>query len=138
MASRTVFDTNIWISYIIKAKYDELTIFVEKQGVRFLSSAPSLAELQKVLSRKKLQKFNFDIDRTIAFYNNLTEFCETQAQFNACPDSKDNFLFDLALQGNAKYLVSGDKKVLETPVESEMLKITTLSAFKEDLKFANT
>ena len=32
------------------------------------------------------------------------------------PGSKDNFLFDLALQGNAKYLVSGDPDVLGTPV----------------------
>ena len=70
----------------------------------------------------------------MAFYKNLTEFCETQALFNDCPDSKDNFLFDLALQGNAKYLVSGDKKVLETPVTSETLQITSLPAFKEDIK----
>ena len=134
MESRTVFDTNIWISYIIKSKFDDLAFFVEKLGVRFLRSAPSLAELQDVLSRKKLHKYNIHFDRTIAFYKNLTEFCETQALFSACPDPKDNFLFDLALQGNAKYLVSGDKKVLETPVESETLQITSLPTFKEDIK----
>jgi len=134
MESRTVFDTNIWISYFIKSKFDELAVFVEKQGVRFLRSAPSLAELQKVLLRKKFHKYNIHIDKTIAFYKNLTEFCETQALFNDCPDSKDNFLFDLALQGNAKYLVSGDKKVLETPVTSETLQITSLPSFKEDIK----
>jgi putative PIN family toxin of toxin-antitoxin system len=134
MESRTVFDTNIWISYIIKSKFDDLAFFVEKQGVRFLRSAPSLAELQDVLSRKKLHKYNIHFDRTIAFYKNLTEFCETQALFNDCPDPKDNFLFDLALQGNAKYLVSGDKKVLFTPVASEKLQISTLPAFKEDLQ----
>ena len=135
MESRTVFDTNIWISYIIKSNYDELALFVEKPGVHFLRSTPSVAELKDVLSRRKLQKYNIDFDKTIAFYNNLTEFCETQALFNDCPDPKDNFLFDLALQGNARYLVSGDKKVLSTPVASEMLKVTTLSAFKEDLGF---
>ena len=134
MESRTVFDTNIWISYFIKSKFDELAVFVEKQGVRFLRSAPSIAELQKVLLRKKFHKYNIHFDKTIAFYKNLTEFCETQALFNDCPDSKDNFLFDLALQGNAKYLVSGDKKVLETPVTSETLQITSLPAFKEDIK----
>jgi len=134
MESRTVFDSNIWISYFIKSKFDDLAVFVEKQGVHFLRSAPSLAELQEVLLRKKLHKYDIHFDRTIAFNKNLTEFCETQALFNACPDPKDNFLFDLALQGNAKYLVSGDKKVLETPAISETLQITSLPAFKEDIK----
>ena len=134
MESRTVFDTNIWVSYIIKFKYDELAVFVEKKDVRFLRSAPSLAELEDVLSRKKFQKYEINFDRTIAFYKNLTEFCETQALFKDCPDPKDNFLFDLALQGDAKYLVSGDPDVLGTPVESEMLQVTNLRKFKDDLQ----
>ena len=134
MESRTVFDTNIWISYIIKAKYGELAIFVEDKDIRFLRSAPSLAELQNVLSRKKFQKYEINFDRTIAFYKNLTEFCETQALFKDCPDTKDNFLFDLALQGNAKYLVSGDPDVLETLVTSETLQVTKLQKFKEDFQ----
>jgi len=134
MESRTVFDTNIWVSYIIKFKYDELAVFVEDKDVRFLRSAPSLAELQDVLSRKKFQKYEINFDRTIAFYKNLTEFCETQALFKDCPDPKDNFLFDFALQGNAKYLVSGDPDVLGTPVESEMLQVTNLRKFKDDLQ----
>ena len=44
------------------------------------------------------------------------------------------FFFDLAIQGKAKYLVSGDKKVLETPLKSKTIKIITLTAFKEELK----
>ena len=134
MENRTVFDTNIWISCIIKANYDELSVMVEEKGVRFLRSAPSLAELQEVLSRKKFQKYKFDFEKTIAFYINLTEFCQTQALFNACPDPKDNFLFDLAIQGKAKYLVSGDKKVLETSVNSKTLKVTILTEFKTALE----
>ncbi|MCL2028501.1 MAG: hypothetical protein FWG79_08475 [Bacteroidales bacterium] len=41
---------------------------------------------------------------------------------------------DLAIQGNANYLVSGDKKVLETPIESDVLELTTLAAFKEKIE----
>jgi len=76
----------------------------------------------------------FDIDKTIAFYTNLTEFCKTKPLFKDCPDSKDNFLFDLAIQGKANYLVSGDKKVLETKVKSDILTLATLATFKEKLK----
>ena len=110
MENRTVFDTNIWISYMITAKYNELESMVTN-NIHFLRSAPSLAELQEVLSRKKFQKYNVDVDKTIVFYINLTEFCETKPTFEDCSDPKDNFLFDLAIQGKANYLVSGDKKV---------------------------
>jgi putative PIN family toxin of toxin-antitoxin system len=131
MENRTIFDTNIWITYIINDRYDELAALVEKNRVCFLRSIPSLEEFQEVLSRKKFQKYGVDVNLAIAFYKNVTTYCATQPLFTDCPDPKDNFLFDLALQGNAKYLVSGDKKVLDTPVNSETLHITTLTGFKE-------
>ncbi|MCL2074821.1 MAG: putative toxin-antitoxin system toxin component, PIN family [Marinilabiliaceae bacterium] len=130
MENRIVFDTNIWISYIIAARYDELELMVTN-NLFLLRSAPSLNELQEVLTRKKFQKYNIDIDKTIMFYTNLTEFCKTEPLFNACLDPEDSFLFDLAIQGNAHYLVSGDKKVLETPLENKTLKLTSLMVFKE-------
>ena len=133
MEDRTVFDTNIWVSYMITAQYGELETMLTS-NVNFLRSAPSLAELQEVLSRKKFQKYNIDVDKTIAFYVNLTEFCETKPLFKDCSDSKDNFLFDLAIQGKAKFLVSGDKKVLETEVGNSTFTLSTLTSFKETLK----
>ena len=129
MGSRIVFDTNIWISYMITAKYDELEAMLT-HNVHFLRSAPSLIELREVLSRKKFQKYKVDVDKTIAFYINLTEFCETEPLFKDCLDPKDNFLFDLAIQGKADYLVSGDKKVLETHLINKNLKVTTLASFR--------
>jgi putative PIN family toxin of toxin-antitoxin system len=133
MENRTVFDTNIWVSYMITAQYGELETMLAN-NVSFLRSAPSLAELQEVLSRKKFQKYNIDVDKTIAFYVNLTEFCETKPLFKDCSDPKDNFLFDLAIQGKAKFLVSGDKKVLETEVGNSTFTLSTLTSFKETLK----
>ena len=133
MASRTVFDTNIWISYFIGKKTNEIMKMTEK-SVTLLHSAPSVDELIEVLSRKKFEKYKLELSDIILFYTNISEFCPTEPLFSACPDPKDNFLFDLALQGNAKYLVSGDKAVLSTPVSSETLKVTTLPVFKEYLQ----
>ena len=132
MGNRVVLDTNIWVSYMITAKYDELECMLTN-NVHFLRSAPSFAELQEVLSRKKFQKYNVDVEKIMVFYVNLTQFCETKSLFQNCPDPKDNFLFDLALQGKANYLVSGDAKVLATKTESKTLKITTLKSFKENI-----
>ena len=133
MENRTVFDTNIWISYFIGKKTNEIMKMTE-QNIAFIYSTTSADELIEVLSRKKFEKYNLDISDLVLFYTNISEFCPTEPKFTACPDPKDNFLFDLALQGNAKYLVSGDKKVLETPSGSETLKVTTLPAFKEYLQ----
>ncbi len=51
--------------------------------------------------------------------------------FNGCRDANDNFIFDLAIQSKAQYLVSGDKDILE--IKSSLLptlKILTLATFK--------
>ena len=133
MENRAVFDTNIWVSSVISGKFYELLAMSFKNNVVFLRSIPSLAELKEVLSRKKFEKYNFDFEEIISLYSDICEFCETKPLFKDCPDTRDNFLFDLAIQGKAGYLVSGDKKVLETTINSEALKVTTLTAFKKVL-----
>ncbi len=105
-----------------------------EREIVFLHSKPSVDELKEVLSRKKFKKYNFDVEDLIRFYTNISEFCKTKPLFKDCSDPKDNFLFDLALQGEANYLVSGDKKVLETPTNSKTLKVTTLAVFKDEME----
>ena len=136
MGNRTVFDTNIWISYFLNEKFSELIKLRRECRVLFLRSTPSLSELKEVISRKKFKSKNFNIEKLIDFYSGITEFCETKPLFKDCSDPKDNFLFDLAIQGKANYLVSGDKKVLKTSLKSKTLSLTTLTAFKEKLKIA--
>jgi len=133
MENRTVFDTNIWVSYFIGKKTDEIIKMTEKSIV-FLHSTPSVDELIDVLSRKKFEKYKLNLEDIFLFYTNISDFCYTEPKFKDCPDPKDNFLFDLALQGNAEYLVSGDPDVLETPVTSEILQVMELRKFKEDLQ----
>jgi len=133
MENRTVFDTNIWVSYFIGKKTGEIINMTEKSIV-FLHSTHSIDELIDVLSRKKFEKYKFNLEDIFLFYTNISDFCHTEPKFRDCPDPKDNFLFDLALQGNAKYLVSGDPDVLGTPVTSEILQVTKLREFKNKLQ----
>ena len=133
MENRTVFDTNIWISYFINEKFSELIELRRECSVLFLRSAPSLSELKEVITRKKFKPKNFNVEKLIDFYHGITKFCETKPLFKDCHDPKDNFLFDLAIQGKANYLVSGDKKVLETQLKNKTLTLTTLTTFKEML-----
>ena len=134
MGNRTVFDTNIWISYFLSEKFSELIELRRECRVLFLRSTPSLSELKEVITRKKFKSKNFNVEKLIDFYTGITEFCKTKPLFNKCPDPKDNFIFDLAIQGKANYIVSGDKKVLETPLKSKTLISISLTTFKEKFR----
>jgi putative PIN family toxin of toxin-antitoxin system len=127
MENRTVFDTNIWISYFLNEKFSELIKLRKEYRVLFLRSAPSLSELKEVITRKKFESKNFNVEKLIDFYNGITEFRETKPLFKDCTDPKDNFLFDLAIQGMSNYLVSGDKKVLAVPVKQPLKSLSLLS-----------
>jgi len=133
MENRTIFDTNIWISYFLKEEFGELIKLRRENDVLFLRSTPSISELKEVITRKKFASKNFNIKKLLDFYIGITEFCETEPLFKDCPDPKDNFLFDLAIQGNAKFLVSGDKKVLETKLENSAFTFCTLTDFKNKM-----
>ena len=62
MENRTVFDTNIWISYFLGEKFSELIALRKDFSVLFLRSTPSLSELRDVITRKKFKSKNFNIE----------------------------------------------------------------------------
>jgi putative PIN family toxin of toxin-antitoxin system len=134
MGNRVVVDTNIWISHIISKKFYDLVKIALDYNVVYLYSLPLITEIKEVSLRKKFIKYDIDLGEFFKLFLAISEFSHTEPMFNDCLDPNDNFLFDLAIQGKAKYLVTGDKGVLKTPIENKALKITTLTAFKEDLK----
>jgi putative PIN family toxin of toxin-antitoxin system len=136
MGNRTVLDTNTWIDCFISRKTRELTNMIDSKEVVFLRSMPSSTELKRVLARDKFKKYNFNINDVIRLHKTITEYIETQEIFKDCPDPKDNFLFDLAIQGNANYLVSRDKTVLATPfpTKNKNIKSMKFADFKKEIE----
>ncbi|GHU79851.1 hypothetical protein FACS1894145_4920 [Bacteroidia bacterium] len=133
MKNKTVFDVNIWISYFIKAKTEQIVDMIENNNVFFYRSSELLSELKAVINRPKFSKyFPFGTQQFITFFEMATEFFNAEPLFISCADPKDNYLFDLALQTNSKYLVSGDKKVLETQVDKP-LNVLSLTDFKKKI-----
>jgi putative PIN family toxin of toxin-antitoxin system len=131
MKNKTVFDVNIWISYFITGKSEEIVNMVENNHVFFYRSAQLMSELQEVINRPKFAKyFPNGTAEYVLFVELLAEHFSTRDLFNQCPDPKDNYLFDLAYQSHSEYLVSGDKKVLAVPIVGHFLKLLSLSAFK--------
>src|SRR5918912_1586500 len=79
-----------------------------------LISAPFLLELSDVLSREKLNKYLLESERMRFLVALLreTELVEITTPITACRDAKDNKFLELAVCGNADYIVSGDEDLL--------------------------
>jgi len=133
MKKKTVFDVNIWLHYFISGKAEKIIDMIENNGVFFYRSEELISELKDVINRPKFAKyFSNGTEDHISFVEQVAEFIITQPFFNQCSDPKDNYLFDLAYQSNSDFLVSGDKKVLATPVK-QSLKVLSLFAFKAEI-----
>ncbi len=127
--NKFVLDTNIWVSFFIKAKFDALVTIILDNDLSVYTSQTLIDELTEVLSRKKFAKYlTLPIQEYVAFHSSLTILIETEALYQSSPDPKDNFLFDLAFKTNCEALVTGDKKLLELD-SIDNVAIITLSDF---------
>ena len=128
---KVVFDVNIFVSYIIKDRMHEIFDMVFDRNIHLCSNNDMRDELEEVLRRPKFAKYlSAPIEYYIDFFNKVTVAYNTVPVFTQCADPNDNYLFDLAYQTESGYLVSGDKKVLTTPVKKP-LQLVTLTAFKQ-------
>ncbi len=112
-----VIDTNVFIS----ASITELSLsqqavnYCLEQGLVFFSEGTFL-ELSSRITRPKFDQFT-SLERRQAFLNTIYQhrnvyFCEPQATINASPDPDDNQFLEVAVEVNATYLITGDKKHL--------------------------
>jgi putative PIN family toxin of toxin-antitoxin system len=113
-AIRAVIDTNIWISFLIGKTLQGLNQAIIDDRVEILFSDDLFAELMDVLHRPKFKKYfpKTAIQNLVALLNEKVELVEVNFHFDSCRDKKDNFLLDLAVSGNANYLVTGDSDLL--------------------------
>ena len=79
-----------------------------------LISVPVILELADVLSRKKLNKYLLENERMRFLVGLLkeTELIDTIETITSCRDPKDNKFLELAVDGNADYIVTGDADLL--------------------------
>jgi len=126
-----VLDVNIWISHIIKHKLYELSDLVLENELVVYRCKKLSDELFDVLHRPKhYKKTESFIKEYIHLYHILTIDFPIYLNFIGCPDPKDNYLFDLAMQSQADYLVTGDKTVLATPINPPP-QIISFNKFRE-------
>ena len=111
---RVIFDTNIWISFLIGKKLSFIADYIAGERIKVVISTRLLDELQEVTTRPKLSGY-FDknkVTELIRFLEFVGEIYETEEKITICRDPEDNFLLDLILVSRANYLVTGDKDLL--------------------------
>ncbi len=110
-----VFDTNSIVSAhllkisLVRDAYNKAI----KNGI-LLYSKDTLDELSEVFSRPKFDKYISVEDRmkAVALFENKGYLVDVFIKVNACRDPKDNKFLELAISGNAAFIITGDKDLL--------------------------
>ena len=129
--TRLAVDVNNWISSLLTPEFRARLGIVFDPDYHLITSEAMFYELDQAIRKPKLKK---RIDRityeTLIFeLRTLGELVDVHSVANACRDSEDNYLLALAKDGNADYLITGDKdlRVMEKFGKTE---IVTLSEFE--------
>ena len=111
---RVILDTNLWISYLITNSFTEIYEFIQEGIIILIFSEELLDEFIEVAKKPKLKKFfsTKDVESLLTTFNEFAELIAIESQIDVCRDKKDNFLLNLAVDGKADYLVTGDKDLL--------------------------
>jgi len=111
---RIVIDTGVWISFLIGKVLAKLKDYLKKENFIILFSDELFDELVEVLHRPRIKKYVKDEqrDEIIGVIHYKGEWIKIKEKTDICRDKKDNFLLDLAANGKADYLVTGDDDLL--------------------------
>ena len=132
MGNRVVVDTNVMIGFLIGKRLRKLKDKLSDLSIKLILTDQLISELKLVTSRPKFRKY-FDKQDVNEFIDLIWIIGLTyQIQYipKTCRDPKDNFLLSLCLIGNAAYLVTGDKDLLDL-VEYKGTKIIRATEFEK-------
>ena len=113
--NRIVFDTNVIVSALMFPRSVPRQAFnLAYSTGKILASTSTTLELEEVLSRKKFEKY-FSMEERIQFVARFfadAEIIEIKEKITACRDRKDDKFLELAVNGKADYIITGDQDLL--------------------------
>jgi hypothetical protein len=132
---RIILDTNILISYLISKNFMKLDKHLLDGNIRLLFSQESMEEFLTVIQRPRLTNYFSpeNIEHLLSLFSSCGESVDITSDIKLCRDAKDNFLLNLAVDGSADYLITGDQDLLEIK-KIEETQIITVSDFLKILK----
>jgi len=113
---KLVADTNIWISRLLMPDGTAAKALDQSLswGVPLMSEA-TLSELSEVLSRRKFDKYVSRKDRQqfLRLLGGIVRLVPIIQRIATCRDPKDDKFLDVALNGQAQVILTGDQDLLE-------------------------
>ncbi len=113
--SRVVIDTNIFLSAVLNQdSYPARVVEKALLSSQILQSAETWAELEDVLNREKFDRYRSIFARRM-YFEYLAEFMQhisVITRVSVCRDPKDDKLLELAIDGRADLIITGDKDLL--------------------------
>jgi putative PIN family toxin of toxin-antitoxin system len=112
---RFVIDTNILVSAVlIKSSIPDVVFKKARSLGIILFSDATFQELQEILNRSKFDKYVSVSVRTqfLAKFKLESEETEIVQMIKQCRDPKDDKFLEVALNGNATHIITGDKDLL--------------------------
>ena len=125
---KIILDTNLWISFLISRKLRSIDELILKGKITLLFSTELIEEFIDVASRPKFKKYfsKEDIKKLLSVFNTYGQLIVISSSITNCRDFKDNFLLNLAVDGKADLLVTGDEDLLSME-EIESIPIITFN-----------
>jgi putative PIN family toxin of toxin-antitoxin system len=113
-----VLDTNVLISaYRFGGKPRAILDLAEERAFIALTSDPLKNELARVLAEKFFMPRDLIAEICSPLWE-VAEWIDTRLHVELCSDEADNRVLECALEGNARYIVTGDRHLLDlSPIE---------------------
>lgn len=113
-SKRFILDTNLWISFLISRNFKETDDLIQSKKFVLVFSDELLEEFIEVVKRPKFKKLftKNDIEGLLKTFDQYADLIKVTTELEVCRDEKDNFLLNLAVDGKADYLVTGDNDLL--------------------------
>lgn len=118
---KVLFDTNLWISFMIGKRLSSLADVLNRQDVEVYVSEQLLDEIRTVISRPKFDKlisketryYFFEMVYDVCHFTDITVQAESPIR-----DIKDLYLLSMAESVPVDYIVSGDKDLIDLGTHS--------------------
>lgn len=135
MKLRCIVDTNVFVSTLIRSqrKTRHVLDWILDNGT-LLYSFPVISEFTKVIQRPKFRTISqISIQQLVRDITINGEKIDIKETLKVCRDPKDDMFLELAVNGNADYLITGDNDLLSLNPFREIM-ILTPNDFLEKVK----
>ena len=133
---KILFDTNLWISFMIGRRLASLREVLYRHDVEVYVSEPLLEEIRTVIERPKFEKL-ISQETRYYFFEMVYDVCLfteiTVQAVSPIRDIKDLYLLSMAESVPVDYIVSGDKDLTE-PKQHNGIPIVKYAELLELLK----